>query len=103
MLKVDKTYSLIIPESIQASNGEYSDEGFEYEDRLMTVNELLLELNCDCGYCELNVTNQHNIELRTIAPDIDYSTGHETYYSWHIDGTDEEITELTNKYGKYCE
>jgi hypothetical protein len=84
-IKVSKTFNTITPES--AEQGDFSESGFVYEDKTMTVKELLQEVK-DLGSYEWSSSQpSHGDWITQADPDRDYKTGEETYESLHfLDG-----------------
>lgn len=77
---VNKTYQVVSPES--AEFGDFADQGFEYQDKELTLRELVDELD---GYFELS--NTYCIDENTWVTseaEQDYSTGDYTTYSLHL-------------------
>lgn len=91
---VSKTYSVVTPES--AKDGDYAETGFEWEDKKMTLSDVLSEIN-ELGFYE-NLQGRGGSEsLYGVDSDTDYKTGEETTYALHIDGSKEAMLKLAEK------
>jgi soluble cytochrome b562 len=80
---MSKTYQIITPES--AKEGDFSETGFEYEDQgFDSLYEMADEIRNE-GYVEPSDSGEPNKSTwyTTVDPVRDYSTGEETYYSFH--------------------
>lgn len=75
-----------------ASNGDFSETGFEYEDREFdSLDEMAVEIvsRGPVEFCSW---------FSTLDADINLSTGEKTYYSFHpVDLSEAELTELKSK------
>lgn len=97
---VSKTYQITTPES--AKNGDYSEQGFEYEDDEMSMEDILREIEND-GFTELssswiedhqNSNKENNTWINTVDPDRNFTTGEETFYGLHIKCTQKEFYQI---------
>lgn len=107
---ITTTYYTITPES--AENGDFEDQGWEdeegesmipdeydIEDNITVVNKSV-EFLKNKKYTTEPSSNQFYVGLSysTPDPDINYSTGEETYYTCHLNGfTPEEEYEIWKK------
>lgn len=92
MYILDITYQIISSES--AKQGTYHDQGYEHEGlEFDTIEELQGYIERNYYAIEFSSSDIHNLKqciksqayASTVDPDIDYTTGHETYYSFHIE------------------
>ena len=77
---VNKTYQVVSPES--AEFGDFEDTGFEYEDRELTLRELVTELE-DFLYTSESRDFTENTWVIS-GDDQDYRTGNYTSYGLHL-------------------
>jgi hypothetical protein len=90
MFTVSKTFQVVTQES--ASRGDFSEDGFEFEDSSMSLRDLLDEVN-SLGYFEVN-GDSSRLDLYGVDPDTDYQTGDETTFCLHIDGPSRAVARL---------
>lgn len=92
---MSKTYQVVTPES--AEQGDFSDQGFEYEgNEFDTLWDVAEEIR-NAGATELSSSGEASPHdwYSTVDGDTDYKTGAETTYSFHPkDLTPEEAKEL---------
>jgi hypothetical protein len=80
--KVSKTYQTTTPES--RTHGDFAEDGFVYEDKLMSLRELMSEVE-DLGYCEWSSSRpQIGDWLSQVDPYLDIYDGTETSESLHF-------------------
>lgn len=97
LFSVNKTYEVFTHESVALGDAE--DRGFEFQDNLMTVRELV-EYIQNNGFVEASCSNWqaqtggYKTWLNTVDPEINYKTGANTYYGLHIDTTPRNITRI---------
>lgn len=84
---VNKTYETWDEESVEI--GDTDNRGFEYQDNVMTLRELIREMQNN-GITEPSCSSiQAGIWFSSIDDEIDYRTGERTQYTLHfkhIDG-----------------
>lgn len=83
MIKINKTYQVVTEES--ASNGDFAEGGFEYEDRVFdTIEDAVKEILTE-GFIEPSASQFHDgIWYTSADPVVEYSDGSETTYSFHV-------------------
>ena len=86
LFKVNKTYSETTPES--ASEGDFSDTGFVFENQIYTLEDLKDEIKRD-GYTRHGNTNWFETEFQTVC----YRTGTDRSESLHIEMIDSRLLE----------
>lgn len=88
---VSMTYEVVTPES--AEYGDAEDRGYEYEDRRMSLGDVVRELHRKGPWDEVQV---HSTLLRAYGADgdVDYRTGAETRYDLHVRGSERAIKRL---------
>lgn len=91
---VSKTYGVVTPES--AKEGDYSEQGFEWEDKKMTLDDVLSAIN-ELGYYENFQGTGGSESLYGTDAEQDFKTGEETTYALHIDGSKEAMLKLAAK------
>jgi hypothetical protein len=88
MIIVSKTYEVVTEES--AEHGDFAETGFVFEDDRMTLEEVLREIDKD-GFCEWSSSDPTILDcLSTVDPEVNYSTGEQTYYSLHFENISEQ-------------
>jgi hypothetical protein len=79
-MKYSICYRIITPES--AENGEFSDQGFETENEISPLRDIIHAAR------SLGITARSDNDLtgwwESIDPERDYQTGEEKFYSLHI-------------------
>ncbi len=88
---VAKTFDVITEES--ASEGDFAETGYVYEETRMTLKEVLDEVN-SLGSFETNGCGD-SLSLYGVDPDIDYYDGSETRECLHIDASERVIRRLS--------
>ena len=77
--KISKTYFIIIPDSKEAENGEFSETGFIYEDKEFdSLEEIARELN------DYGVYHDGDGSFCTKDCEIDMYTFEHTIYDFHL-------------------
>jgi hypothetical protein len=107
---ITTTYQIVTPES--AEDGDYADQGWEDEDGesmipdeydidddITAVDKAVDFLKNKKYTNEPSSSDFHKgLSYSTSSPDINYSTGEETYYTCHLNGfTPEEEFEIYKK------
>lgn len=92
LFTVSRTYDIVTPESAQ--QGDFSESGYVYEPKKMTIRDVLSEIN-SLGYFE-NLQD-HNGSQSLYAADAytDYHDGSETREALHIDASERVMRRLT--------
>lgn len=107
--KIKATYAVTDEESSQEGDfkeqGWYDEEGlsmtpdeFDKEEGITAI-EKAVDFLVDQGATEPSSTSYHeNVWFSTPDPEINYSTGENTYYSFHLEGfSPEEKQEIFNR------
>lgn len=81
MLMLSKTYQVATYES--AEDGDYAEDGFEFENEPFSFRELLQALD---DYAEPSDSRIGPRTWVSTYPEIDYRTGAETTYNLHFVG-----------------
>lgn len=98
MFTVSKTFDVVTPES--AEHGDIADSGFEYQDRAMTLREVLRTIESEgCTEpsswpCTLENFANGRVWFTSVDPDVDYRTGESTTYAIHVDGSSRNLARL---------
>lgn len=88
---VCKTFCVVSVES--AKRGDYSDHGYEFERRAMTLKEVISEVN-QLGTFENFRPESASQDLYGVDVDRCYQSGDETTYALHIEGAARHMKRL---------
>jgi hypothetical protein len=91
IFKVSKTYQCVTPES--AEHGDFSDQGYEWQDKDYSLRELLYEIKSQGNeYAQLNNDNYADIYGWNYTSD--YKTGEDTTPCLHVSGSSRAMNRL---------
>lgn len=104
---VSKTYEIITPES--AEIGDAAERGYEFENQIFTLHELIDEIN-NSGFTSLSESpiiynallkrdGKAHVWLNTTDPERNYRTGEETFYGLHIECTHRQLARILRAAG----
>lgn len=92
---VSMTYEIITPES--AEHGDVEDQGYDYQDKRMSLSDVVREVESHGPYDEIQeMSDSRGALLRLYESEgsINYRTGAETRHALHIRGSERAIRRL---------
>ena len=97
IFNVSKTYSIYTKESI--SEGDQASNGFIYENELMSLRDIIDEVNDIGGISDINtlysdIRSADSIDLYQANMDHDIYTGDKQQDCLHIDGSNRSLKRL---------